>query len=135
MSLHLPAARQEQHLRILYIEDDAGLACLLSKNLRRNGYDVEIAVDGEAGLDRAQSGSYDLVLSDHDLPKRNGLEILKILGDDKSAPRVIMVTGNEDLADEALKMGAASFVVKDVHGRYRELLPTIIHRVMNDRPA
>lgn len=126
---------EERSPRILYIEDDAALARLLQKNLQRNGYNVDIAVDGEEGLVMAQTGLYDLVLADHNLPSRGGLEIIRILAGDQRAPSVIMLTGNgnEIVAVEALKLGAADYLVKDPQGLYRDLLPMVIGKVLVNR--
>ena len=67
-------------IRILYIEDDPGLARLLQKRLGREGYTVDIAADGEEGIAKYDSGSYDILFVDQSLPDYDGLQVIRILG-------------------------------------------------------
>jgi len=102
--------------RVLYMEDDAGLACLLQKNLRRRGYQVDIAANGEEGVAMADRGGYDIVLVDYDMPRAGGVDVLRTLTDRPDGiPPLIMLTGkgNERVAVEALKLGATDYIVKD----------------------
>ncbi|MGE3624623.1 MAG: response regulator [Bdellovibrionales bacterium] len=114
--------------RILYIEDDQGLARLLQKRLERQRFEVDLAFDGEAGLLRIQSKAYDLVLLDYHLPDINGIEILKRLAPADRYPPVIMLTtsGDERVALQALEAGAADYAVKDTGQFYFDLLPAIM---------
>jgi len=119
-------------IRVLYMEDDAGLARLLKKRLEREGYSVAIARDGGEGLSMYAATSYDVVAVDQNMPVHDGLEVIRILAAGGPLPPVIMITGagNEKIAVESLKMGARDYIVKDVEGGYLDLLPTVIDRVI-----
>lgn len=119
---------------ILYIEDDAGLARLLKKRLERSEYLVDTACDGAGGLALLGDKSYAAVLIDYELPDLSGLEVLRLLGGSHGPP-VIMLTGNgnEKIAVQAMKLGAADYLVKDVDLRYLELLPMVIAQVLQRR--
>ncbi len=119
-------------IRILYMEDDVGLARLLKKRLEREGYVVTLAHDGGEGLSLYAAAPYDVVAVDQNMPVHDGLEVIRILAARGPLPPVIMITGagNEKTAVEALKMGARDYIVKDVEGGYLELLPAVIDRVI-----
>jgi signal transduction histidine kinase len=114
--------------RVLYIDDDPGLARLVQKHLTRHGFGVELAHDGPEGLQKAASGAYDAIVLDHYMPGQSGLETLAALrggrpADHSNAP-IVYVTGSEDLriAVAALKAGAVDYVIKDVQGEFFALL-------------
>ncbi len=122
---------EPQPIRILYIEDNPGLARLFQKKLERAGYIVDLARDGEEGLDMVAAGDYDVLAVDQAMPVCDGLEVIRILASQGPLPPTIMVTGtgSEQLAVEAMKLGARDYIVKDVDGGYLDLLPTVIERV------
>lgn len=122
-------------VRILYMEDDPGLARLVQKHLERAGYLTDIAPDGEAGLAMYDEGSYDLVAVDHSMPAREGLDVIRVLASRGPLPPIIMITGNgnEQIAVEAMKLGARDYVVKDVEGGYLALLPSVVERVLHQQ--
>ena len=66
-------------MRILLVEDEAYMAQAVAKVLGKNNYTVDLAYDGEYGLDCARSGIYDIIILDIMLPGHSGLEILKTL--------------------------------------------------------
>ncbi len=110
--------------RVLYIDDDPGIARLVQLHLERAGYDVTLAASGTEGLALAASTRFDAIGLDHYMPGQDGLEVLQALRDLPMSPPVIFVTGAEEprIAVTALKNGAADYVVKDVHGTFIELL-------------
>ena len=124
-------------IRILYIEDDPGLARLMQKKLGRAGYSVDIASDGEQGIAKYHANSYDVVLVDQSLPVHDGLEVIRILGSNSSLPPTVMITGTGDerVAVEAMKLGARDYIVKDVDGGYLNLLPSVIEKTLQQRRA
>ncbi len=120
-------------IRILYAEDDPATARLLEKRLKKIGYAVDIAPNGEEGLTMWDRGSYDLLIVDHEMPKKTGIEVIQSLASRGPLPPIIMVTGmgNEDVAVEAMKLGISDYVVKDGQGRYRELISAKIKDALN----
>ncbi len=101
---------------ILFIEDEEALQKSISVMLKKDGYEVLSAMDGETAVKYAKEKEYDLVLLDLILPKLNGFEILKELKSDekkKDIP-VLIVTNLETSADiqKALDLGATNYLVK-----------------------
>ena len=126
---------EKKKIRILYMEDDPGLARLFQKKLRRAGYIVDIARDGYEGLEMYSAGRYDVVATDQSMPGHNGLEVITLMASQGALPPTIMITGtgNEQIAVEAMKLGASDYMVKDVDGGYLDLLPTVIERVLHQQ--
>lgn len=120
-------------IRILYIEDDKGLARLLQRKLRRAGYNVDMAYDGRKGLASLANQSYDVLLVDHKMPGLSGLEVIRRLAADGILPPTVMVTGegDETTAVEAMKLGAGDYIVKDTAGGYLELMPLVVEKILN----
>ncbi len=109
---------------ILYIDDDADLARLVERGLKRQGFAVEHAVDGVSGLARIRQGGIGVVALDQHMPGLDGLETLAEILKIPDAPPVIFVTGSQDskIAVTALKAGASDYLVKDVQGEFIALL-------------
>jgi CheY-like chemotaxis protein len=94
--------------RILLVEDNEMNRDMLSRRLQRRGYEVAMATDGQAGIDMAKSGEYDLVLMDMSLPEVDGWEATRRLREDpatKSLPIIALtahaMSGDRDKAIEA----------------------------------
>ncbi len=106
--MSLPAAR------ILVIDDEAGIRETLETLLELEGYSVEMAIDGEAGLARIEGRPYDLVLLDLALPGKNGIEILELIRERAPELPVIMLTayGTVENVVDAIRAGAQNFVQK-----------------------
>ena len=121
--------------QVLYLEDEEGLANLLKRKLRRQGYEVDIAPDSETGIAMLENRAYDVILVDYRLPVQSGLDVISLLAERGSAPPSIMVTGagDERVAVEALKRGASNYVVKDHNGAYFQILPSVIDRAIEQR--
>lgn len=119
-------------LRLLYIDDDAGLARLVQKNLGRRGYAVETAQDGASGAARVAAGGIDAVALDHYMPGQDGLETLAAIRALPEPPPVIYVTATQEgrVAVAALKAGAADYVVKDVQGEFLTLLAAAVEQAV-----
>jgi two-component sensor histidine kinase len=111
-------------VRILYLDDDAGLGILLNRALAPHGYVVEAVETGEKALARLREGEFDVIAMDHNLTNEVGLDLIPQIRALPDAPPIIYVTGSEDVrvAVAALKAGAVDYVWKDVQGHYRELL-------------
>ena len=99
---------------ILVIDDEAGIRETLETLLELEGYSVEVAIDGEAGLLRIEKRAYDLVLLDLALPGKNGIEILGIIRARAPELPVIMLTayGTVENVVDAIHAGAQNFVQK-----------------------
>ncbi|MFH1112848.1 MAG: sigma 54-interacting transcriptional regulator [Pseudomonadota bacterium] len=119
-------------IRILYMEDDAGLARLFQRTLSRSGYVVDTVPDGEQGLAAHRAGSYDILAVDHKMPGKNGIEVIRELRTEGLLPPTIMITGagDERVAVEAMKLGAADYIIKDGEGGYLSLMPLVIERAL-----
>jgi signal transduction histidine kinase len=117
------------------MEDDQGLARLLQKRMERMGYHVDLAYDGEEGLRAYDVDRHDILVIDHVMPVHTGLEVIRTLARRGSLPPIIMVTGtgNEQVAVEAMKLGAGDYLVKDVDGGYLDLLPKVVEQVLEQR--
>jgi two-component system response regulator RegX3 len=99
--------------RILIIEDEEPLAEALKYTLGKEGYQVEVALDGAEGLERFQTRDADLVLLDLMLPVMDGLEVCKRIRADSNVP-IIMLTARDSDLDEVLglEIGADDYVTK-----------------------
>lgn len=99
--------------RILIVEDEEKLARFLELELVHEGYAVEKAFDGRAGLEMAESGEFQLILLDVMLPKLSGLELLRRLRKASQVP-VIMLTARDAVMDKVtgLDMGANDYITK-----------------------
>lgn len=108
----VPASGTAQ--KILIIDDEAALRETLEALLSLEGYTVDTAPTGEAGLDKIDHYAYDLVLLDLALPGKDGLEILPILRERQPNLPVIMITayGTVDNAMKAIRAGAQNFIQK-----------------------
>jgi len=120
-------------VRVLYIDDDPGVARLVQKHLERAGYAVSVAADGAAGIALAGSQQFDVIALDHHMPGCDGLDVLRELRTLPEAPPVIFVTAAEEprIAVTALREGAADYVLKDVQGVFLESLSSAIHRALD----
>jgi signal transduction histidine kinase/DNA-binding response OmpR family regulator len=123
---------EQKTVRILYMEDDIGLARLFQKRLNRAGYQVDLAANGAEGLAMYAAGQYDVVAVDHNMPIYDGLEVIRCLAERGPLPPTLMITGagNEKIAIEAMKLGAGDYIVKDIEGGYLELLPSVIEQLL-----
>ena len=104
--------------RILVIEDEPGIALGLETDLRLEGYDVEVARDGETGLRRAREGAFELILLDVMMPRLSGFEVCKRLRANPATRdlAVLMVTALDQVSDveRALEAGTDDFLSKPI---------------------
>ena len=100
--------------RILIVEDNPDLAYGLRTGLEIEGYDVQVAEDGETGLERARSWAPDLVMLDLMLPGMDGYRVLKTLREGGSDVPVLILTARGEEADKVLgfRLGADDYVTK-----------------------
>jgi DNA-binding NtrC family response regulator len=102
--------------RVLVVEDRESLRRLVKRALEEEGYDVDTAGDGAAGIELAGDNDYQMVLTDLRLPGASGIEVLE--GVKRAQPRTPVVVftafGSVETAVEAMKLGAADFVEKPI---------------------
>jgi len=122
-------------VRILVVDDDVELASLMREFLEREGFEVEFAHNGNAGLESALRGRFDLVVLDVMLPGLDGFDILRRLRPHSQIP-VLMLTGRGEDTDRivGLELGADDYLPKPFNPR--ELVARIraILRRMEPRP-
>lgn len=101
-------------MRILVVEDEKHLAEALSHILKKNNYTVDAVNDGEAGLDNALSGIYDIIVLDIMLPKIDGITVLKEMRREGIETPVILLTAKSDIADKVMGLdsGADDYLAK-----------------------
>lgn len=100
--------------RVLVVEDEAGLRLTLSDRLTSEGYQVEVAADGEAGLSSAASGAFDLIVLDVMLPRMNGLDVCREVRRRGVTTPILMLTARGQVVDKVvgLKLGADDYLTK-----------------------
>src|SRR5215472_11618296 len=100
--------------RILVVEDEEDLRMTLSDRLKGEGYLPECADDGAEGLQRATSESYDLIILDVMLPRKNGFDVCRDIRKAGLTVPIIMLTARDQLVDKVLglKIGADDYLTK-----------------------
>ena len=100
--------------KILLIEDDAGIAAALKKDLQTEGYEVAVAARGDEGNARAQNEPWDVVITDLKMPGLSGLDLVAQLHAARPKLPIIMMTafGTTETAIEATKLGAYDYLLK-----------------------
>jgi two-component system, OmpR family, alkaline phosphatase synthesis response regulator PhoP len=100
--------------RVLIVEDEPGLRLTLTDRLGSEGYRVETASDGEAGLAQATSGGYDLIVLDVMLPRMNGFDVCREARQRGVTTPILMLTARGQVVDKVvgLKLGADDYLTK-----------------------
>ncbi len=100
--------------RILVAEDEANLRLVIQKELQRLGYRVQAAPDGEAALRLLEESNVDVLLCDINMPRMDGMELLRRVRERPNPPEAIMLTGHAtvETAIEAMKLGAYDYLSK-----------------------
>lgn len=101
-------------IRVLVVDDEEPFRRLLKKELTRKGFSVEVASDGESGLNLVSKDSFDVVLLDIVMPGVDGLSVMKKMMQDPASPSIIVLTGRAtvETAVEAMKNGAYDYLTK-----------------------
>ena len=101
-------------MRVLLVEDEHGLILTLTDRLRSEGFDVDVAVDGKTGFEKASSGNYDLIILDVMLPKKNGYDVCRDLRQKGIEVPILMLTAKGETIDKVLglKLGADDYLTK-----------------------
>lgn len=101
-------------MRILLVEDEAGIVQFLQQGLEEEGYEITTASDGQKGLELLLNESYDLVLLDWMLPNLSGLEVCKIFREKNKTTPIIFLTAKDTVQEtiEGLQAGANDYIKK-----------------------
>jgi DNA-binding response OmpR family regulator len=101
-------------MRILLVEDELKVARFIQQGLQAEGYEVEVASDGKIGEKKAQTESFDLILLDVLLPKKNGFDVLQTLRKEKVRTPIVMLTARGTTEDivSGLDLGADDYLTK-----------------------
>ncbi len=104
-------------MRLLIVEDERALCDTVARSLRRMAYSVDCCYDGEAALELLAVERYDLVLLDLNLPKKDGMTVLRTLRQTDRETRVLILSARGEVADkvEGLDAGANDYLAKPFH--------------------
>ncbi|HKS75002.1 MAG TPA: response regulator transcription factor [Terriglobales bacterium] len=123
---------------ILLVEDEEALRMTLSDRLQNEGYIVECAVDGNAGLDKATQQAFDLIILDVMLPRKNGFDVCRDIRQAGLATPILLLTARGQTVDKVvgLKLGADDYVTKpfemmELTARIEALLRRVPSRPQN----
>lgn len=128
-SVEVYQGKVAQTMRVLVVEDHAALADGIAGSLRQSGYAVDVIADGEEADDVLRTQEYGLVVLDLNLPKLDGLEILKRLRHRGAESAVLILTARGDIEDrvKGLDLGADDYLAKpfelvELEARVRALM-------------
>jgi DNA-binding response OmpR family regulator len=105
--------------RILIVEDEPSIALALDDDLRREGYETEVAADGDTAAQKAKSQEWDLILLDVMLPKKDGFEVCRELRHAGIRTPILLLTARTHEAEKVLglELGADDYVTKPYSAR------------------
>jgi two-component system copper resistance phosphate regulon response regulator CusR len=124
-------------MKLLVVEDEKKTAAYLAKGLSENGFVVDVAKDGEQGLELALAGNFDLIILDVMLPQRDGWSILATLRRSSIETPVLLLTARDSIPDrvKGLELGADDYLIKPF--AFSELLArvrTVLRRRAGSQP-
>ena len=104
-------------MKLLIVEDEERMNQLLVKVLRRLGYTTDSAFDGEEAINLYFENNYDLVILDLNLPKLDGMEVLKVIREDNTYLPVLILSARSEVMDkiQGLDEGANDYLTKPFH--------------------
>ena len=125
-------------MNILVVEDEQKVAGFIQRGLEEEGYKVELAFDGEAGIEKGLSGAFDLILMDIMLPKKDGIAVIRELREQNITTPVLCLTARDSVDDKVtgLDIGADDYLAKPF--AFAELVArcrALIRRGTSDRGA
>ncbi len=123
--------------RILVVEDEAGIALALEEDLRAEGYEVEVVEDGENASRRAREETFDAILLDLMLPRKDGYEVCRELRRAGVATPILMLTAKTHEAEKVLglELGADDYVTKPYSPReLRARIKALLRRSSGELP-
>ncbi len=123
--------------RILIVEDEASVALALEDDLKLEGYEVEVVADGESAIRRAKEGSFDLMLLDVMMPRKDGFEVCRELRRAALRTPIVLLTAKAQESDKilGLELGADDYVTKPFSPReLRARIKAVLRRTTGERP-
>ncbi len=123
-------------MRILLVEDNRRFSASLAKTLEEDGYAVDTAFDGDSGENMGMSYTYDLIILDIMLPKKNGFEVCRSLRLHHVATPVLMLTARDAIDDKVkgLDGGADDYLTKPFElAELRARVRALLRRVSSDK--
>ncbi|MEU9609014.1 response regulator transcription factor [Streptomyces sp. NPDC048057] len=122
-------------MRVLVVEDEEFLAEMVAEGLRRDAIAVDVAYDGTRALAKLESGGYDVVVLDRDLPGVHGDEVCRWMVERRLLTRVLMLTASGTVRErvEGLALGADDYLPKPF--AYAELLARVLALGRRVHPA
>ncbi len=115
-AISAPQTSRDGKIRVLFSDDSQIARDLYKILLQRNGYDVEVAGDGEEALQRLKESAFDAVITDDQMPGMDGIEVLRIARDDEALKKIpfIVISGHasEEARANAMAIGATAYLVK-----------------------
>jgi heavy metal response regulator len=116
-------------MRLLVVEDEKKVASFIKQGLEEEGYAVDLALDGEKGLEMALDPVHDLIILDISLPKMDGLQVLKKIRQQKVNTPVLLLTVRATIEDKVLGLDAGAddyltkpFAFQELVARVRALM-------------
>jgi DNA-binding response OmpR family regulator len=124
-------------MHILVVDDDVRLARHIMSGLTHEGHDAVVVHEGEAGLEKAMAGNFELIVLDVAMPRLDGFEVLRRLRACKISTRILMLTARGEVGDRVagLELGADDYLAKPF--AMQELLARVraLSRRYTEEPA
>ncbi len=129
----LPPRNSNPRARLLIVDDEASMCEFLEIILEKNGYQVSSRQSARAAVKDIDTGTFDLVISDINMPEMSGLELLQLIKQKSPSTEVIMITAyaSTDTAIQAMKRGAYDYITKPFNND--EILLTIKKALKNSQ--
>jgi len=110
-------------MRILIIDDETEILTLFKDFMEVFGHEVEIAIDGEKGLEKFKNSNFDLVIMDYRMQGKNGLQVSKDMWNMDKNVKILFASADSSAREKAIQMGAVGFLLKpfDISALIREI--------------
>jgi len=125
-------------MRVLVVEDEKKVASFIKRGLEEESFSVDVAYDGEEGLDMATTNPYDVILMDLMLPKKDGLSVIQELRDKDISTPVLCLTAKDKVEEivEGLETGSDDYLTKPfAFGELLARVKALLRRTSKDRGA
>ncbi len=121
--------------KILVIEDEDSVARSLKRVLQKEGYEVEVAMNGRTALDMCDQQKFDLLIADLKLPDLDGMEVIRKIKHERPDTKVVVISGHSTItsAVEAMKLGVSDYLPKPF--RVDELKKALVSALSGDDAA